>query len=264
VIWITELEVGVTQRILRLLTAAMAGMGLVLPALAGLPGAMAAGAGAIHPGGEVNFGGISCEIGAVLRQGKAVYLAVPASCGGIDLGKVQEGCDEPVSPLGVPVSIQGAKHRGKLVYSSFTTMQGEGVRNSNRCYYDDLALVRVDRRDRHLVSASIPNVGTPRGLVTRWPGSGTGLRLGTASATAGSTHHDGWELDASTMSTFSTWQAGAPATIGNKLVGMLIVLPKGPIPDVPLMQSPAEVYNLARSIRELRRTAGFHHVHLVG
>lgn len=249
-----------TPRILRRLAVAATTVGLGLPMVAGLPGPTASAASAattIHPGGEVNFGDVSCEIAAVLRQGHAVYLAVPASCGGIDLGKVQEGCDEAVSPVGSPVSIQGATHRGTLVYSSFTEMQRKGVTSRDRCYYNDLALIRVNRKDRHLVTGT-----ALQGPTSPLPGSGTSLLLGTAKATAGATHHHGWEVDASTMSTFSTWQAGAPVTAGDKLVGMLIVLPKGPIPMVPLMQAPAQVYNLARSLAEVRTTPGFHHLRL--
>jgi hypothetical protein len=265
VTWVTEVEVDVGLRVVRRLVIGAAIVGLGLPAASGFAASPLGPAPArgIHPGSEVNFGGVSCEVGAVMRQRATVYLAIPASCGGIDLGKVQDGCYAPVSPTGLPVSIEGAKHHGTLVYNSFTVMQREGVTRHNLCYYNDLALVRVDRRDRHLVSASIPGVGAPRGIFRRLPASGTSLKLGTASGTAGATHHRGWEVDATTVSSLSTWQAGAPVTAGSKLVGMLIVLPSGPIPMVPVMQSPAEIYNMARSIALLRKTPGFRHVHLV-
>jgi hypothetical protein len=255
----------VSPRIVRAAVATSVAGLLGLSAAAALPGATAAAATArtIHPGGEVNFGGISCEVGAVLRQGQAVYLAVPASCGGIDLGKVQNGCVEPITPIGVPAFIGGAKYRGTLVYDSFTEMQRTGVSNPNHCYYNDLALVRVNRRDRARVTATIPNTAGPRTAPMSMPSSGTALRLGTATGSAGPTHSAGWATNLSSMAMLKTADAGAPVTVGNKLYGMLTVLPAGPIPDVPLMQTPGQVYNLAKAIKLLRAVPKFRHIQLV-
>jgi hypothetical protein len=237
-----------------------------LPLLIGAPvaGAAASGTATIHPGGEVNFGGTSCEVGAVMHQGHTVYLAVPASCGGIDPGKVQpQGCYGPITPVGVTVSIEGAKHRGQLVYDSFTEMQLQGETAANRCYYNDLALVRVNRHDRARVTATIPGTGAPRHVLGTLPKSGTAMKFSSNSATAGATQHDGWMLAASTMAMLKTANSGAPVTVGNNLVGMLLVLPKGPIPGVPLLQAPAQIYNLSRAIHELHRVHRFRHVTLV-
>jgi hypothetical protein len=229
------------------------------PAVGAVPRAVAS----IHPGGEVNFGGVSCEIGAIMRQGPAVFLAVPASCGGIDAGKVQDGCDEPVSPSGVPVSIEGAKYRGHLVYNSFTEMQLAGVMSTQRCYYDDLALVQVNPRDRHLVSAAIPGTAAPLSILSILPRSGTMLQMSSARGTAGATQHHGW-LVTDTMTALSkTSNVGAPVTVRKKLVGMLLVLAKGPIPGLPVLQAPAQIYNLARAIRQLHEIPRFRHVRLV-
>jgi hypothetical protein len=255
----------VRPRIVRIVVATTTAGLLGVPAVTALPGSTVAAAPAktIHPGGEVNFGGISCEVGAVLRQGKTVYLAVPASCGGIDLGKVQNGCVEPITPLGVPAFIEGAQHRGDVVYNSFTEMQKTGVLNQNHCYYNDLALVRVDRRDRGRVTATILNTAAPTSLPTSMPSSGTSLRLGAATGSAGTTHNAGWATDLSSMAMLKTADAGAPVTVGNKLFGMLTVLPAGPIPDVPLMQTPGQVYSLAKAIKLLRAVPRFRHIQLV-
>ncbi|HEX3899149.1 MAG TPA: hypothetical protein VHW74_08245 [Mycobacteriales bacterium] len=252
-------------RIVRVGVATTTAALLGLPALAGLPGATVAAATTktIHPGGEVNFGGISCEIGAVLRQGHAVYLAVPASCGGIDLGKVQNGCVEPITPLGVPAFIGGARYRGTVVYNSFTEMQKTGVLNQNHCYYNDLALVRVDRRDRVRVTSTIPDTAGPKAVPSSMPSSGTALRLGSATGSAGATHNAGWATELTSMAMLKTADAGAPVTVGNKLFGMLTVLPAGPIPDVPLMQTPGQVYSLAKAIKLLRAVPRFRHIRLV-
>lgn len=245
-----------------LLVAAVAAIGM--PLLAAAPSVSAAGSPTIRPGGEVNLGEVSCEIGAVMRQGHTVYLAIPASCGGIDAGKVQpQACYGPTIPVGVPVSIGGAKHHGTLVYNSFSEMQHDGVTNPNRCHYNDLALVRVNRHDRHLVSATIPSSGAPRSIAARLPKSGTPLRFGSNSATAGATQAHGWVLMASTSAMLKTADTGAPVTVGKRLVGMLVVLPKGPIPNVPLFEAPAQIFNLARAIHLLHQVPKFRHVHVV-
>lgn len=245
------------------------GLALTVASLAavagGVPGADAAVAKTIHPGVSVNYGDVTCTVGAVVRAGHRVFLAAPASCGGIDLGKANtDGCSAPQTPIGSPVSIQGAKHRGILVYSSFSEMQLRGDRNPRRCYFNDLTLIRVDHRDRARVSAAIPGVGVPRRALATLPAKGTALNvLGTA-ATAGYTHHGGWELDlTSPTAMWRTPDCGSPITSGHNLVGMLLVLPKGPVPGVPADQAAAETFNLYRAVRYLRTTAHFHHAHLV-
>jgi hypothetical protein len=259
------LEVKVTARTSPRVLVLVATAALGVPLVTTSPGAVAASrpAATIHPAGEVNFGGVSCEIGAVMRQGHTVYLAIPASCGGIDAGKVQDGCAEPITPAGLPVSIEGAKHRGHLVYNSFTAMQSRGDVSPNRCYYNDLALVKVNRHDRHRVTATIPGTGAPRSVLATLPKSGTSLKFGANTATAGATQHQGWVLLANTMAMLKTANVGAPVTIGNKLVGMLLVLPKGPIPMVPLLQQPGQIFNLARAIKQLHKLPRFRHVRLV-
>jgi hypothetical protein len=252
--------VGVTSRVVRLsLAAALAAFGAAASGGA-VPAAQAATAKTIHPGVTVTYGDVTCTVGAVMQEGRRLFLAVPASCGGIELGKTQDGCSEPQSPTGTPVSIQGAKYPGTLVYSSYTQMQLHGVKSPTRCYYNDLSLVRVDRRDRARVSAAIPGVGVPRRVLTTLPREGTALRIGNSPGTAGTTHHNGWELDLNDpTTTFTSANCGTSVTAGRDLVGMLLVLPRGPIPG---LQTPPETYNLARSIHYLRRTPGFHRVHL--
>jgi hypothetical protein len=232
----------------------------------GASDAGAAAAKTIHPGVAVNYGDVTCTVGLVLRAGPRVFLGVPASCGGISLGKKgQDGCSSPQTPVGAPVSIEGARHNGKLVYSSFSQMQLHGDTNPRRCYYNDLALVRVDRRDRARVSAAIPGVGVPQRVAAKLPADGTALQFGRSAGTAGATHFRGWEVDLdSPTGMFRKPDCGSPVTVGRTLVGLLLVLPKGPIPMVPAAQEPAQTYNLSRSIHYLRQQAHFHRVHLAG
>lgn len=230
--------------------------------VAALPNAGAAVPKTIHPGIEVNYGNISCAVGAILKQRKARFLAIPASCGGIDPGKPHNNCYGPQTPVGSPVSIEGASRPGQLVYSSYSQMQLEGVTAHNRCFYDDLALVRVNRHDLARVSPAIPGTSAPRRLLAKFPASGTALKIGSSGGTAGSTANGGWTLGATSMAMFKAPDVGLPITAGNDLVGMLLVLPQGPASGTPL-DSPAQTFNMARALRLLRQTAGFHHVTLL-
>ncbi|MGN6473387.1 MAG: hypothetical protein ACTHK4_07035 [Mycobacteriales bacterium] len=250
----------------RSFVAALSVAGLVGFAAAG-PGASAADtaraatAKTIHPGVSVNYGNVTCTVGGVLREGHRLFLAIPASCGGVELGKTQDGCSAPQAPKGDPVSIQGAKHPGKLVYSSYSEMQLHGVKSPTRCYYNDLSLVRVDRRDRARVTAATPGAGIPQRVPKTLPAKGTALDIGTTSGTAGSTNHKGWELDLnSPTGMFKSTDCVSPVTAGHDLVGMLLILPKGAAPGI---QSPPETYNLYRAIRYLRHTPGFERIRLL-
>jgi hypothetical protein len=230
----------------------------LLPAVAGYPGAAAATSG-VHPGVRVTFGDVTCTVGAILHQRHTLYAAIPASCGGIDAGKVQDGCAEAESPVGIPVDIAGARHPGTLVYNSFTQMQLHGVQNPTKCYYDDLALVKIDPRDAGRVSGAIPGVDpAPKRVARTGPAAGTGMSVDGGAATAGSRHHHGWEQDFTTLGALSQEDVGSPVVVGNHLLGMLIVLPTG-----LLVKSPAEVYSLAKAMKQLHKTPGYRHVVLL-
>jgi hypothetical protein len=236
---------------------ALAVAGSLLPAFAGTAPASAAAAGGIHPGVTVTFGGVSCTSGPILRQGSSLYVAIPASCGGIDAGKVQDGCVEPETPVGVPVRIGGAKHRGLLVYNSFSWMQLHGVRNANRCYYDDLALVRVNKLDRSRVSGRIPGRPAPHRVAGSNPSSGSSVRIGSSTATAGASGHGGWELDV-TLTGAKPAQIGSAAVQGSQIVGMLTSVPQGLLPA-----GPSGVYSLHKELAQLRHVPGFRHITLL-
>jgi hypothetical protein len=206
----------------------------------------------------VTFAGITCRAGAILHQGTRVFVAVPASCGGIEPGKVQDGCAEAEAPLGVPVHIAGARHHGTLVYNSFTEMQLHGVRSPTRCYYNDLALVRVNRHVYSRVSGAIPGTAGPRRVSGLRPAAGAQMTAGSDPATAGRGHHHGWERDVTVVGDPAPSDVGEPVMSGNHLLGMLTVLPSG-----VLVAAPGEVYSLAKALEQLHKVPGFRHVTLL-
>jgi hypothetical protein len=194
----------------------------------------------------------------VLAQGTTRYLGVPASCGGLEPGQSQNGCTEAEAPLGAPVHIDGARHRGILVYNSFTRMQATGTTNARKCAHNDLALVRINRADRHLVSGSIPGVRAPTAVSPHGPRAGSTAQLGDTTATSKGSTQAGWVYQVTTPATSSkltTADLGEPLVQSGMVSGMLTVLPAGFV-----MKSPAEVYNLHRALVALRHTKGFHHV----
>jgi hypothetical protein len=242
------------------LVALIAAGGLALPAFAPGSGSVAAAAQrpSIRPGVKVTFGGVTCIAGPILRQGRFRYVAVPASCGGIDQGQVQDGCVEAETPLGVPVHIQNAPHRGILVYNSFSWMQLHGVRNPTRCYYNDLALIRIDPRDNHLVSDNQPGLDPPRHVSRRNPKSGSMVNAGSSNGTAGSTHHHGWELDITIAGQVTKSQLGTAVVKHSQVIGMLTVVPQGLVPI-----GTSQVYSLNKSLALLHRVRQFRRVSLL-
>ncbi len=230
----------------------------LLPALAGSPAAHAATPSGIHPGVAVTFGGITCKAGAIMRQGARLYVAIPASCAGIQPGVLQDGCAAAETPIGIPVHIAGARHHGTLVYNSFTEMQLHGVTDKTMCDYNDLALVRINRRDASRVSGAIPGSKAPQQVTAARPTSGTAMTVNRAPATAGATHHHGWEHDFTTLAALGPADVGAPVVFANQLVGMLTVLPSGLV-----AKSPAETYSLAKAMWQMHKVAGFRHVVLL-
>jgi hypothetical protein len=232
----------------------------LVPLTAAFPAtsALATGAGSIHPGVSITFGGVTCSAGAILRQGRALFISIPAGCGGITPGKVQDGCVAPESPVGLPVTIGGAKHKGLLVYNSFSYMQLHGVKSPDRCYYDDLALVRINRLDHARVSGAIPGVSAPHSVARSAPISGAGLLLGSHSATAGASHHHGWELDVTPSVSLKSADVGTTAVQNGHLIGLLNALPSGMVAT-----GPAEVYSFSKELQQLHRDPAFRHVTLL-
>lgn len=213
----------------------------------------------VHPGVTVTMAGVSCRAGYLLTDGRRVFLAVPAACSGVSGGAATDGCSEAQVPLGLPATIQGARYRGRLVYSSFVTMQSTGVRNANECAMNDLSLVQLDRRDIRRANPSVPGVGGPTGTSAAAPATGDQLTVALATAAPGLALQNGdgdWSHTLSVASPVMATDLGAPVlTSSGRAVGMLSIVSQA-------QGVPVESGDLLREVRFLQHVSGFRHVHL--
>ena len=130
----------------------------------------------IQPGVQMYTEGAQCTGNFVFtdRRGR-VYVGYAAHCAGTGAATDTDGCVAKSLPLGTRVSFADGGSllsegttvgRGRLVYSSWLTMQRRGTQNPVVCAYNDFALVRVGPRHVQKVNPSIPFWGGPVGLST--------------------------------------------------------------------------------------------------
>lgn len=147
------------------LVVALAGA-LVLAGVAGAaPHWAPVGRATVHPGVMVFTNGAQCTSNFVFYDRRSVYLGQAAHCAGTGDSSETNGCTARSLPTGILVDVRGARHRGRIVYSSWRTMQRLHESNINACADNDLALIRLDRRDVSRVNPSIPFFGGPTGIV---------------------------------------------------------------------------------------------------
>ena len=211
----------------------------------------------IHPGVTVSMGGVDCRAGFIFTDGTHAYIAVPASCSGsgpVDNSK----CDAGQDPLGLPVTIQGAKHKGTLVYSSIITMELRSQSAPNRCAYNDLSLVRIDRRDIRRTNPSVPMLGGPAGVSKDQPAAPDQLSVyltAPSNAQALNTSGGGWSHAIMVDGAVAGSDLGAPVlTSDGHALGM--------VSGAPTANGRTLVNNLFREIRYLRTVKKFSDVHL--
>jgi hypothetical protein len=61
--------------------------------------------------------------------------------------------------------VDGARYQGRIAYSSWVIMQRRvHEKDANTCADNDLALIRLDRRDKSRVNPTVPHWGGPTGL----------------------------------------------------------------------------------------------------
>ena len=218
----------------------------------------------IHPGVAVTMGGVTCRAGFIFTDGTNAFIALPASCSGVgpqDNSKCQVGQD----PIGTPVTIAGAKHHGKFVYSSIVEMAsrlpapypGQQV-NTNRCTYNDLSLVRIDKRDIKRTNPSVPVLGGATGVSKDQPAAPDQLSVYAATASpaeALQTSAGGWSHTMMVDAPLSGADIGAPVlTAKGQGIGM--------VSGVPSANGQTLVSDLYREVRYLHTVSKFADVHL--
>ena len=211
----------------------------------------------IHPGVSVSMGGVSCRAGFVLTDGTHAFLTVPASCSGA--GPVDNSkCDAGQDPIGLPVTIQGAKHKGTLVYSSIITMELRGQTATNRCAFNDMSLVRIDQRDVKRTNPSVPVLGGPTGVSKDQPTAPDQLSVyvtAPTNAQALNSSGGGWSHGMMVDGVVSGADIGSPVlTAKGQALGM--------VSGVPSSEGQTLVSDFLREMRYLRTLPRFSDVHL--
>lgn len=128
----------------------------------------------IHPAVTMVTEGTSCTANFVFEEWvklpdgtviRHVYLGYAAHCAGLGSSTDTNGCETGSLPLDTPVDIEGASRQGVLAYSSWRTMIARGEDpTSNRCRFNDFALVRLHPADHGRVNPSLPHFGGPVAL----------------------------------------------------------------------------------------------------
>jgi hypothetical protein len=219
----------------------------------------------VHPGVPVSIGGVTCTAGFILTDGRRVFLTLTAGCAGAAPGEDVNGCptvreSAAVDPPRTEAEIQGAKYVGHLVYNSFERMKRLGATGENRCRYNQLALIKIDRRDIKRTNPSVPSLGGPARVARSEPDAPDQLALfltSPATAEALETSAGGWAHSMMVNAHVSASNAGAPVlTTSGAALGMVTVVPpQGTV-------GPTTVSNLRRELRVMRHEPGFEHVHL--
>ena len=120
----------------------------------------------IHPGVQMTSPQGQCTANFVFTAGQMVLLGQAAHCTGTGNDSETNGCTARSAPLGTSVKVSGASRPGRLVYSSWLTMQRRHEKDRNLCAYNDFALVEIDPADVGRVSSTVPVFGGPTGLRT--------------------------------------------------------------------------------------------------
>ncbi|WP_371403488.1 hypothetical protein OHA10_37090 [Kribbella sp. NBC_00662] len=125
----------------------------------------------IAPGTQVYTGDGQCTANFVfIDKLRNVFVGQAAHCAARGSSEETNGCRADSLPLGTaitfrrggsPVSAGDLVGRGRLVYSSWITMQQRNESDSAVCGHNDLALVKVDARYLKLVNPSLPFWGGP-------------------------------------------------------------------------------------------------------
>ena len=211
----------------------------------------------VHPGVKVSMGGVDCLAGFIFTDGTHAFIAVPGACSGP--GEVANPkCDAGQDPVGLPVTIAGAKHKGTLVYSSVTAMELRGQHAVNRCSFNSLSLVRLDRRDIGRTNPSVPGLGGPTRISADQPTAPDQLMVYLSAPTGAQalqTGSGGWAHTMMVDGPVNSGDLGGPVLTGN---GQALGLVTG----TPTSNGTTTVANLRREVRYLHTFKRFADVHL--
>lgn len=242
----------------------------LLTALA-LPGAASAawspvGDATIRPGSQTETEGSGqCTSNVVFENDDDVLIGQAAHCAGTGAATDTDGCAATFLPLGTPVDVEGAEHRGTLVYSSWTEMARRGETDPSTCAANDFALVRLDPRDVARVNPSVPFWGGPTALGAEDADAGdtvfsygnSSLRLGLELLKPKAGLHlgrsnDGWTHEIATLTPGVPGDSGSAILAGDgRALGTLSTLALAPVPGSN------GVGDLGREVAYARATPGF-------
>ena len=235
----------------------------------------------IHPGVMMYTKGAQCTGNFVFKDRRGrVHVGYAAHCAGTGAATDTNGCKATSRPLGTRVrfasdgSLVSAGTTvgwGRLVYSSWRTMQRLDTKRPNVCAYNDFALVRVGAKHVKKVNPSIPFWGGPVGLNTR--GTAAGDRVysyGNSSLRGGVTELSpktgvslgdeghGWSHPIYTLSPGIPGDSGS-AFLDSKgrALGVLSTLAVAPLP------ASNGVGDISRELGFARRHSGIPGLHLV-
>ncbi|MBZ5737408.1 hypothetical protein [Nocardioides mangrovi] len=238
---------------------------------------------AIHPGTMMYTKGAQCTANFVYTDAAAhVYVGYAAHCAGEGEATDTDGCSTASLPLGTKVTFaeggslvdEGTKvGSGRLVYSSWLSMQERKTSDALACAYNDLALVRVRAADVAKVNPSVPVWGGPTGIDTDGTASGDQVyTYGNSSLRAGVSElspHTGISLgdqvaDGGWSHPLYTVTPGIPGDSGSGFlsadgtaIGVLSTLGLAPLP------ASNNIGDLAKELAWAQRHSGIHGLRLV-
>jgi len=183
----------------------------------------------IRPGVQVHTDVGQCTSNFLFRtpDNATLMLGLAAHCVADAPTFATNGCSDSVDPQapGAEVDIEGADEPGRLVYSSWHTMQQANVTEDAVCRNNDVALVAVNPADRADVHPAVEAYGGPTGLAggdqvaigdrVQWYGN-----TGTTPSSPATNRHQGSVLS-STEWRFEAYSA-APGVPGDSGSGVML------------------------------------------
>lgn len=131
------------------------------------------GSSTVHPGVVLYADGKACTANFVFTDAAGhYYVGEAAHCASSGAPEKFNGCLDPVLALGTEVGVQGSAVKGKLAYSSWSTMQKIGETDGTVCLTNDFALVRLPDDVVTTLNPSVPYFGGPSGLAPGDAGTG--------------------------------------------------------------------------------------------